>query len=142
MTIPPLSTSTSTSTGKEVHTNFYEYELAAQDFETLIRYLVFVYVTGTVTGYPTSTKSTYTVIVTATAQPPVITAAAGCPLPLGGSCGLWDPAPGGCRQCAPNLTCRSIICKHGGYLKIKVPRANCLKGLLRDAKLRLRRFIL
>ncbi|KAN0102056.1 hypothetical protein V8E51_012566 [Hyaloscypha variabilis] len=80
VTITPLSTSTST---------------------------VFV----TVKGQPSSTKSTATATytVTVTAQAPATTAAAVCPLAEGGSCGLWNPAPGGCRQCAANLTCRSVL---------------------------------
>ncbi|KAE9369754.1 hypothetical protein N431DRAFT_443383 [Stipitochalara longipes BDJ] len=69
----------------------------------------------TVHGNPTTSKSTATATytVTVTAQPPATTAAAVCPLAEGGSCGLWNPAPGGCRQCAPNLTCRSVLCLQG-----------------------------
>ncbi|KAE8454413.1 hypothetical protein EG329_000035 [Mollisiaceae sp. DMI_Dod_QoI] len=64
----------------------------------------------TVTGSaPSTTKSTSTRTVTVTASAPATTSAVTCPLGLGGSCGLWDPAPNGCRSCANGLTCRSIM---------------------------------
>ncbi|PVH79313.1 hypothetical protein DL98DRAFT_589550 [Cadophora sp. DSE1049] len=65
----------------------------------------------TVSGKPPTTSkstSTSTRTVTVTATPPATTAAASCPLGEGGSCGLWNPAPNGCRSCGSGLTCRSI----------------------------------
>ncbi|KAH9210482.1 hypothetical protein DL95DRAFT_412907 [Leptodontidium sp. 2 PMI_412] len=69
----------------------------------------------TVSGKPPKTSkstSTSTRTVTVTATPPATTAAASCPLGEGGSCGLWNPAPNGCRSCGSGLTCRSIQCKY------------------------------
>ncbi|KAH6693313.1 hypothetical protein BKA61DRAFT_683839 [Leptodontidium sp. MPI-SDFR-AT-0119] len=65
----------------------------------------------TVSGKPPTTSkstSTSTRTITVTATPPATTAAASCPLGEGGSCGLWNPAPNGCRSCGSGLTCRSI----------------------------------